>query len=37
MPDLVSATGEDPTTTVPGNKKAREESFTRLVTLLKKM
>jgi carboxymethylenebutenolidase len=29
--------GEDPTNTVPGNKKAREEAFTRLVTLLKGM
>jgi len=29
--------GEDPTNTVPANKKAREESFARLVTLLKKM
>jgi carboxymethylenebutenolidase len=27
--------GEDPSNTVPGNKKAREEGFTRLVSLLK--
>ena len=27
--------GEDPTNTVPGNKKARDEGFTRLVSLLK--
>ncbi len=27
--------GEDPTNTVPGNKTAREQGFTRLVTLLK--
>ena len=27
--------GEDPTNTVPGNKRAREEGFTRLVSLLK--
>jgi carboxymethylenebutenolidase len=29
--------GEDPTNTVPGNKTAREEGFTRLVKLLKGM
>jgi len=29
--------GEDPTNTVPGNKTAREQGFTRLVTLLKAM
>jgi len=29
--------GEDPTNTVPGNKKAREQAFTRLVAHLKKM
>jgi carboxymethylenebutenolidase len=29
--------GEDPTNTVPGNKTAREQSFTRLVTLIKEM
>jgi carboxymethylenebutenolidase len=29
--------GEDPTNTVPGNKTAREQAFTRLVTLLKEM
>src|SRR5580698_1626267 len=29
--------GEDPTNTVPGNKTAREQAFTRLVTLLKGM
>jgi carboxymethylenebutenolidase len=29
--------GEDPTNTVPGNKTAREQGFTRLVTLLKEM
>ncbi len=29
--------GEDPSNTVPGNKTAREEGFTRLVTLLKSM
>jgi len=29
--------GEDPTNTVPGNKTAREQGFTRLVSLLKAM
>ena len=29
--------GEDPTNTVPGNKTAREQAFSRLVTLLKMM
>jgi carboxymethylenebutenolidase len=29
--------GEDPTNTVPGNKTAREQGFTRLVTLIKSM
>jgi carboxymethylenebutenolidase len=29
--------GEDPTDTVPGNKTAREQGFTRLVTLIKEM
>src|SRR5271170_1220171 len=29
--------GEDPTNTVPGNKSAREQGFTRMVTLLKTM
>src|SRR5271154_2032226 len=29
--------GEDPTNTVPGNKTAREQGFTRMVTLLKTM
>ncbi len=29
--------GEDPANTVPGNKKARDEAFTRLVSLLKGM
>jgi carboxymethylenebutenolidase len=29
--------GEDPTNTVPGNKTAREQGFTRLVMLLKEM
>ena len=29
--------GEDPTNTVPGNKTAREQAFTRLVTLIKEM
>jgi carboxymethylenebutenolidase len=29
--------GEDPTNTVPGNKTAREQGFSRLVTLLKTM
>jgi len=29
--------GEDPTNTVPGNKTAREQGFTRLVSLLKSM
>jgi len=29
--------GEDPSNTVPGNKTAREQSFTRLVTLIKEM
>ena len=29
--------GVDPSNTVPGNKKAREEAFTRLVSLLKEM
>jgi len=29
--------GEDPTNTVPGNKKAREEAFTRLVSLIKEL
>ena len=29
--------GEDPSNTVPGNKKAREEGFTRLVSLLKEL
>jgi len=29
--------GEDPTNTVPGNKTAREQGFTRLVSLLKTM
>jgi carboxymethylenebutenolidase len=29
--------GEDPTNTVPGNKTAREQGFTRLVTLIKGM
>ena len=29
--------GEDPTNTVPGNKTAREQGFTRLVNLLKEM
>jgi carboxymethylenebutenolidase len=29
--------GVDPSDTVPGNKKAREEAFTRLVSLLKEM
>jgi carboxymethylenebutenolidase len=29
--------GEDPGNTVPGNKTAREEAFTRLVTLIKEM
>jgi carboxymethylenebutenolidase len=29
--------GEDPTNTVPGNKTAREQAFTRLTTLLKGM
>ena len=28
--------GEDPTNTVPGNKTAREEAFTRMVTLIKR-
>jgi carboxymethylenebutenolidase len=29
--------GEDPNNTVPGNKTAREQGFTRLVTLIKEM
>jgi carboxymethylenebutenolidase len=29
--------GEDPANTVPGNKTAREQAFSRLVTLLKMM
>jgi carboxymethylenebutenolidase len=29
--------GEDPSNTVPGNKTAREQAFTRLVTLIKEM
>lgn len=29
--------GEDPTNTVPGNKKAREEALTRMVSVLKEM
>jgi carboxymethylenebutenolidase len=29
--------GEDPSNTVPGNKTAREQAFTRLVTLVKEM
>src|SRR5277367_746105 len=29
--------GEDPSNTVPGNKTAREQGFTRLVTLIKEM
>jgi carboxymethylenebutenolidase len=29
--------GEDPSNTVPGNKTAREQGFTRLVTLIKQM
>ena len=29
--------GEDPNNTVPGNKTAREQAFTRLVTLIKEM
>jgi carboxymethylenebutenolidase len=29
--------GEDPTNTVPGNKTAREQGFSRLVTLLKNL
>ena len=29
--------GEDPTNTVPGNKTAREEGFSRLIKLLKTM